>query len=135
VTTTRGRRARGASRECPVAVCGGVIRYSRVFQGIGVGQNTIPLQPNTFLGQEVELLTRVGLIPQVGFGLIPRYSSLSQMRPKGCLVRFLTDLAKKILNDSNRICQKFPKINKRGKPCLRSSNHPRKCYSTCNNIF
>jgi hypothetical protein len=33
--------------------------------------------------------------------------------PKGYLVRFLTVLTiKKLRNDSNRICQKFPKIKR-----------------------
>jgi hypothetical protein len=33
--------------------------------------------------------------------------------PKGCLVRFLTDLAiKKLREDNSRICQKFPKIKR-----------------------
>jgi hypothetical protein len=32
--------------------------------------------------------------------------------PKGCLVRFLTDLAKKLRNDIDRICQNFPKFKR-----------------------
>jgi hypothetical protein len=32
--------------------------------------------------------------------------------PKGCLDRFLTDLATKVRNDRDRICQKFPKLQR-----------------------
>jgi hypothetical protein len=65
--------------EFLIPVCGGVARDSRGLQGIGFGQNAIPLQPNTLLGQEWELSHAWALFPKTwGFGPIPRHYPLAK---------------------------------------------------------
>jgi hypothetical protein len=57
---------------------------THVFQEIDVGQNAILLQPNAFLGQEVEALTRVGLVLKVvGFGPNPCGTDIAQRGLEG----------------------------------------------------
>jgi hypothetical protein len=54
-TVTRTRDEREELTWKRSVVCGGAVENSRVFQGIGVGQNAKSVQPNAVLGREGEL--------------------------------------------------------------------------------
>jgi hypothetical protein len=82
----RRRRCEATPREGEggvVPVSGCVEGFSRVLDGIGLGQNPIPTLPNMVFGLAREIApARARFRVSGGFGPFPPQNSLTQMRPK-----------------------------------------------------